>query len=417
MEQPELIAHKPLEKPVKITEHQWPKNVKPIVTIRCVTFNHVNFIRDAVEGFLMQETTFPVQILIYDDASTDGTSDVVREYEQQYPQLIHAIIPSENQYSKGIKNGVFFAPLIKGEFVAICEGDDYWITKDKLQKQISILIGDRSLSLVFHNAWVKHGNCLADYFINRGIQKHRFTIEDIILNDWFIATASIVYRASHHDLNPCMSFTLGGDMVRQMTSGLHGDLQYLDEVASVYRRHEGGVSNEFWKVGEFHHRKLLPNHVWTYLIFNSVVAQGKYDRIVESRIASLLSRISRFHLMSCIDNQFLKIAEIQERVLDDVKKSLPKQQISEDLKCNEWDRIERIVNKNIHIWHEHHLANAAILLASQRKFRRMFVLIILSMLRFKLGLRGLASITFISLSHIFRKLAMRISRTFLNCTV
>jgi glycosyltransferase involved in cell wall biosynthesis len=86
----------PLPRPVRITEHQWPEGTVPLVTITCVTYQHVNFIRDAIEGFLMQETTFPVEILIHDDASTDGTADIVREYEAKYPHLIKPIYQMEN---------------------------------------------------------------------------------------------------------------------------------------------------------------------------------------------------------------------------------------------------------------------------------------------------------------------------------
>ena len=97
----------PLAKPLRITEHNWPEGTVPLVSITCITYNHVNFIRDAIEGFLMQETTFPVEILIHDDASNDGTAEIVREYDARYPQLIKAIYQTENQYSRGKKSRDF----------------------------------------------------------------------------------------------------------------------------------------------------------------------------------------------------------------------------------------------------------------------------------------------------------------------
>ena len=91
-----------LDEPIPITSQQWREGTIPLVSISCITYNHENFIRDAIEGFLMQKTTFPVEILIHDDASTDKTAEIVREYEKKYPQLIKPIYQTENQYSKKV---------------------------------------------------------------------------------------------------------------------------------------------------------------------------------------------------------------------------------------------------------------------------------------------------------------------------
>ena len=89
-----------IEKAIPVTEQKWDENSIPLVSISCITFNHENFIRDAIEGFLMQRTTFPVEILIHDDASTDKTAEIVREYEKKFPQLTKPIYQTENQHSK-----------------------------------------------------------------------------------------------------------------------------------------------------------------------------------------------------------------------------------------------------------------------------------------------------------------------------
>ena len=126
---------KRLPTPVKITEQSWPEGTVPVVTIRCITYNHAKFIRDAIEGFLMQETTFPVEILIHDDASTDGTADIIREYAAKYPQVFHTVFQTENQYSKGSEAWArvreHVGGLVRGEFIALCEGDDYWTSAEK----------------------------------------------------------------------------------------------------------------------------------------------------------------------------------------------------------------------------------------------------------------------------------------------
>src|SRR5690625_6700196 len=90
-----------LEKPIRLDKQIWDKGVVPLVSISCITYNHENFISDAIEGFLMQETTFPVEINIHEDASTDNTAKIIREYEKKYPNvLFNVIYQTENQYSK-----------------------------------------------------------------------------------------------------------------------------------------------------------------------------------------------------------------------------------------------------------------------------------------------------------------------------
>ncbi len=108
-----------------------------IVSVCCITYNHENFIRNAIEGFLMQKTTFLIEILIHDDTSTDKTAEIVREYEQKFPQLIKPIYQTENQHSK--KDGTIGRiqrGRARGKYYALCEGDDYWTDPLKLQKQV-----------------------------------------------------------------------------------------------------------------------------------------------------------------------------------------------------------------------------------------------------------------------------------------
>src|SRR5690625_2515156 len=104
----------------------------------------------------MQKTTFPVELIIHDDASTDSTTDIIRDYESKYPHIIKPIYQEENQYSKGIKIGVkYIHPQIKGKYYAICEGDDYWIDPLKLQKQVDILEGNDEVGIV-HTGFIKY---------------------------------------------------------------------------------------------------------------------------------------------------------------------------------------------------------------------------------------------------------------------
>ncbi len=115
--------------------------MQPKVSICCVTYNQASYIKASLDSFLMQETNFDFEIIIHDDASTDGTSDIIREYEKKYPNIIKPQIQIENQWSKGVR-GIFSRftfPRSAGKYIALCEGDDYWTDPLKLQKQVDFL--------------------------------------------------------------------------------------------------------------------------------------------------------------------------------------------------------------------------------------------------------------------------------------
>src|SRR5687767_12631322 len=106
---------------------------KPLVSICCVTYNHGRFLRDCLEGFVMQETTFPFEILVHEDASTDDTAAILREYELKYPHLFRCVYQTENQFAlQNTLINILF-PMVRGKYIAMCEGDDYWIHPLKLQ--------------------------------------------------------------------------------------------------------------------------------------------------------------------------------------------------------------------------------------------------------------------------------------------
>lgn len=123
---------------------------EPLVSICCMAYNHASYIRQCLDGFMMQKTNFSFEVLIHDDASTDGTQEIIREYVKKYPDVIKPIYQVENQYSKGIKVSITYNyPRTKGKYIALCEGDDYWIDPLKLQKQVDVLETDSSIGMVY----------------------------------------------------------------------------------------------------------------------------------------------------------------------------------------------------------------------------------------------------------------------------
>lgn len=231
-----------LPQPVRITEQVWPEGTVPVVSVFCITYNHAQFIRDAIDGFLMQETTFPVEIFVHDDASTDDTAEIVKEYAEKYPKLFWTVLQTENQWSKGNKKILFdYLAQQRGEFIALCEGDDYWTSPKKLQKQVEVLESDSSVVGVFHAADMTDENGVFLGRVPSGECKRNLAFEDIIaVNDR--ATCSMLFR--HKSPEPDLAWAKGlpmGDWPLQATLAAHGKWIFLPESMGTYRKHRGGV--------------------------------------------------------------------------------------------------------------------------------------------------------------------------------
>lgn len=122
----------------------------PLVSICCLTYNHSKYIRQCLDGFMIQKTSFLFEVLIHDDASTDGTQEIIDEYKNRYPDIIKPIYQKENQYSKGIDvSKVYQFSRAKGKYIALCEGDDYWTDSFKLQKQVNAIEQDDKIGFVY----------------------------------------------------------------------------------------------------------------------------------------------------------------------------------------------------------------------------------------------------------------------------
>ena len=125
---------------------------QPLVSICCLVYNHEPYLRECFDGFMMQKTNFDFEVLVHDDASTDNSASIIREYETKYPDIFKPIYQTENQYSKGVKvSATFNFPRTKGKYIAMCEGDDYWTDPLKLQKQVDFLETHPDYAMCSHN--------------------------------------------------------------------------------------------------------------------------------------------------------------------------------------------------------------------------------------------------------------------------
>jgi glycosyltransferase involved in cell wall biosynthesis len=215
----------------------WKINLQmPLVSICCMTYNQAEYIEDALRGFLMQETDFRYEILIHDDASTDGTKDILVGYQKKYPNIIKLILQETNQYSKGINPFFeYLVPKCFGVYIAICEGDDYWISIDKLQNQVKALKENDGIGICFHSTKIIDCRNGVESF-SKIHRKTYFELKELIsLGASLMPTASIVAKKSLIlDMPDFVKYSPVGDYFIQVCCGINGGL-YLDEYYSVYR--------------------------------------------------------------------------------------------------------------------------------------------------------------------------------------
>lgn len=214
------------------------KKQKVCVSIICNTYNHGKYIKNALDSFISQETNFNYEILIHDDASTDNTADIIREYEKKYPNLIKPIYQTENQYSKNMNiTQTFQVPRVKGKYIALCEGDDYWLDSKKLQRQYDIMEQNMNIDMCAHAAEkirASDGKILG--YIAPCNEKKIFDVEEVIIGGGgFVATNSLFYRRELAEMPTEFRRFCPLDYALQIQGALKGGMLYLPEVMSAYR--------------------------------------------------------------------------------------------------------------------------------------------------------------------------------------
>lgn len=270
---------------------------KVIVSICCITYNHDKFIRECLEGFVMQKTNFNFEVLIHDDASIDNTVSIIREYEKKYPEIIKPIYQRENQYSKGVSiSATYNFPRAKGKYIAMCEGDDYWIDPLKLQKQVDFLETDEEYVLCFHKVNIlKTDGTIVKDFITR-VPENYETQETLGRFGNYIHTPSVVFRNNIKEFPAEFKQSPIGDYFLYMLLAQYGKLKYIEENMAVYREGIGVWSNKSEYFRNF-------NTAYTHAL---LISSNFFDNSISSL---LLNRI----------NIFLKTYE-KQLLLEDLKK-------------------------------------------------------------------------------------------------
>lgn len=227
--------------------------IEPLVSICCITYNHAAFIRQALDGFVQQRTTFPFEVIVHDDASTDGTAEIIREYAARWPEMIRPIIQKENQYSKApnyVLRTVFEAAC--GRYIAYCEGDDHWVDPLKLQKQVEALQEDTAAVGCFMDAWNEHDGKRTPYMGGDYAARPAGRIvphRAMVMGQNIPACTFLFRRECLFPLPDVMFRSPVGDTILYAHLTRMGHLIFLPEFSAVRVMHMGGVHSlkDFWR--------------------------------------------------------------------------------------------------------------------------------------------------------------------------
>ena len=252
----------------------WVKSENPLVSCCVISFNHQDYIEYALKSILMQITNFSLEIIIRDDASTDKTQEIIRQYQTQYPNIIRTILEHENGYSRGLKPRMIVMNQAKGAYIAPLDSDDYWTRTDKLQRLVDFLRNNDNYAICFHNA------CVVDTS-NGVIKEKRFikakdlTSEDLIIGRSTILPSFAVFKNIGFDSDLPEEFQgiKNRDTLTWHLVGHAGHGKYISEFnAGAFRSHSGGQNTG---LSEFEKKK---NRIETrYAIICSLQKRNKFE--------------------------------------------------------------------------------------------------------------------------------------------
>ena len=212
----------------------------PLVSVVCLCYNHEGTVSQALESVLAQQTDFPFEVIVHDDASADGTPDIIRAFAQKYPDTVVPVLQTENQLHRCNIAQTFIAPLLRGRYVAICEGDDYWTDPGKLAAQVRVMEADPEIALCFH-AVEEHGS---DGTVRafRPVKRDGEVPAGLVIRrgGMFCPSVSLLVRRDIADLWP--AFRAAADVYDyplQALAAAEGKVYYLDRSMGAYRFQQG----------------------------------------------------------------------------------------------------------------------------------------------------------------------------------
>jgi glycosyltransferase involved in cell wall biosynthesis len=250
---------------------------QPLVSVKVPTYNHERYVGQCLAGIVAQRTAFPFEVIVGDDASTDGTRAVIEGYAADFPHLIR-LLPTEPN-AGAPRNLARLRAACRGVYEAMCEGDDCWIRPDKLQRQVDFLEAHSDYVLCFHNAlcFSEDGEAPPVCYCPRDLPDTP-TLADVISQPVFIPTASILARRTFLDSLPAWREQLVcADLVVRLWSAHVGRIGYLNPIMSLYRRHQAGMTVTTGR------RKMAEDAIRAYQLFDETT-EGQYAGLLRQRI-------------------------------------------------------------------------------------------------------------------------------------
>lgn len=263
------------------------------VSVCCLVYNHEKYLAKCLDGIINQKTKFKFEVLIHDDASTDNSRKIIESYAKKYPEIIKPIYQTQNQYSKNVNiNFVYQYPRVKGKYIALCEGDDFWIDEYKLQKQYDCMEKNVHCSLCTH---IVKGvdifeNTISKTFPINSFSNNILKADEIIkhictIESYPFQTSSFFYRSKYikelilNEIPTFMKLVKSGDMTHLLYLISKGDIFYIDEVMSCYRI----GTEESWSMRMKHNHSLRTQHQNNYIL-----ALQEYDKYTNYKYTDII---------------------------------------------------------------------------------------------------------------------------------
>lgn len=259
------------------------KSEEIIVSVCMITYNHEKFIREAIEGVLMQKTTFPIELIIGEDCSTDLTRKIVEEYAEKYPKLIRILLPEENLGMS--ENFIETMQAARGKYIALCEGDDYWTDPYKLQKQVDFLDNNKKYDLCSHKFDILDNEFKEEHIsrfspiISDDLNGVEFSFKDN-LKEWHSQTLTLVFRSDVFNQFDLSGFKNFCDFHLCYLMTMKKFAYCMNFVGAVYRLNDGGVFSK-----QSLERKTYLGYYTTKDLYNNINDGLAKDIYIENRKA------------------------------------------------------------------------------------------------------------------------------------
>lgn len=270
---------------------------KPLVSVLCLTYNQRKYVQECFDSILMQKTNFQFELLINDDASDDGTLEVINEYSKKYPGKVRTVLHKENQFSQGKRNFLirYLLPISKGKYIAICEGDDYWTDPYKLQKQVDFMERHPDYALCFHKVRVLYEKGEKADHIYPDVEDKKWYTHKQLFDINYIQTNSVMYRKQEYNGLPVNS--VPGDWFLHLYHANFGKIKLIDEVMSVYRKHSEGMWWDYDRDRESIWRKHGISHLAMWVnLYNIYAKKPVFLSPIKRHITDMINTLIRLDI-------------------------------------------------------------------------------------------------------------------------